>query len=403
MKKRINHTDELLSASCKEKANRMNNCNEEEKCPCSNSLEHKNKMIDLIVLIDSSGSMAPHWQKVSDAVTEGISKATKECKTKANVTYLYVDRIQGSTNSEPSNNPPVSGTVFQNSHEAYLINLGESGPFQTGDIGDYPGEEGAEAIMDLSSKNHWTKNACRAILYISDEGFETDYSSTGDTNGIALAHQAAVVANANNVTVFTHYIGNNLSDANEFQILADETGGDCRIEMNMPGGFSDITVDDYVELLSDTICNGCGKTKCIEVEVPEIKPCISISWGDSECDCLESDDVETLCITVCNCYSNLTLQNFVIGKLDIVDSLGNSVALLPDGTPSVKTIPMGPICFDNIEPCKDGEISCKSREFALYSRGAKAGEYKIILDNISYDVGFEYTNSTCFDFSLCNS
>jgi hypothetical protein len=131
------------------------------------------------------------------------------------------------------------------------------------------------------------------------------------------------------------------------------------------------------ELLSDA----CGQKKntlshcdpknecncddgCSSVPSPEIKPCISIKWGDSDCDCIETDDYEVLCITVCNCYTNVTFANFSIGMLEVVDANGQPVPLLPDGSPSVQLLPMGPFCFGDIGPCYPNQTNCVSREFA---------------------------------------
>ncbi|HEV7505982.1 MAG TPA: hypothetical protein VGS07_13830 [Thermoanaerobaculia bacterium] len=155
----------------------------------------------------------------------------------------------------------------------------------------------------------------------------------------------------------------------------------------------------------DCGCGGCGDATgagpCKEVKYPEVGPCVSISWGDSNCDCIESDDVEVLCITLCNCYSNITLENVVVGTILVTDAAGNSVATLPDGTPSVQAIPIGPICFGNIGPCKDGKATCVSREFVLRMRGAKGGGYQVHVRPICYDVTFHYQKDECFTLPIC--
>ncbi|MEQ1635120.1 MAG: hypothetical protein ABL903_00420 [Methylococcales bacterium] len=410
--------DQYLNQKCGKKENTLEHKNcfvsdgegtvetEDSGCACSGSSGsgHASK-VDLIVLIDSSGSMYNprnnHWVKVSEAVPKGIAIALDRCGIQANVKYLYVDRVLKSTppGSElPTSTPPVPNTVFNQSHETYLMGLGITGPFEGGDSGDYQGEEGAEAVMDLAKHNKWIPNACRAILYISDESFATANNTL--PSGSALATQAASVANIYNVTVFTHYIGTNSTEANEFQSLATLTGGISRIEMNEPGGVSNISVDDYVELLSNVICNGCG-SKCKEVEFPIVKPCISISWGDSKCDCLETDDVEVLCITVCNCYSNLTFSDFSIEAIIVTDSSGNPVPSLPDGTPSVQILPVGPLCFGDIPPCKDGKAGCVSREVVLWTRGAKGGHYQLSLFGVCYDITNHYGYAECFALNLC--
>ena len=135
---------------------------------------------------------------------------------------------------------------------------------------------------------------------------------------------------------------------------------------------------------------------CREFRYRQPSPHIEIKWGDSECDCIESDDTETVSITVCNTYSNIEFSGFTIHKLELVDAEGNPVATLPDGTPSVELTPIGPYCFGNIASC-----SCVSREFVLRNRGAIAGEYHIRATGICYDVNLYFDDDACFKFDIC--
>jgi hypothetical protein len=135
---------------------------------------------------------------------------------------------------------------------------------------------------------------------------------------------------------------------------------------------------------------------CEPVALPELKPCISIRWGASDCDGIESDDVEIMCITICNCHSNISFSNLSIASLTVVDANGNDVPLLPDGTPSVQLVPVGPYNFGKIEPC-----SCVSREFVFRSRGAISGPYHIKLAGICYDVCLHYDMEDCFVLNMC--
>lgn len=141
---------------------------------------------------------------------------------------------------------------------------------------------------------------------------------------------------------------------------------------------------------------------CREAEFPELKPCISVTWGDSPCDCMESDDVEVLCITVCNCYSNVAFANLSIGQIVLTDIQGNPVAQLPDGSDSVQIIPSGPICFGNIGPClDDGRPTCVSREVVLRTRGAIGQEYRLQLNGVCFDVCHKYQSESCFVLAVC--
>lgn len=140
---------------------------------------------------------------------------------------------------------------------------------------------------------------------------------------------------------------------------------------------------------------------CSTVPSPAIKPCISIKWGDSDCDCIETDDYEVLCITVCNCYTNVTFANLSIGMLEVVETNGQLVPLLPDGSPSVQLTPIGPFCFGDIGPCSPNQTNCVSRQFALLTKGAVGGGYKILVRGICFDVCFHYDDEDCFLFELC--
>ena len=141
--------------------------------------------------------------------------------------------------------------------------------------------------------------------------------------------------------------------------------------------------------------------KCYQADFPSLTPIINITWGDSPCDCMESNDVEIMCITVCNPYSNVTFTNFSIGSIVIVDQNGNSVALLPDGNLSVELHPIGPYCFGNIPACSENGMSCVSREFIVYTRGAIAGKYKILVNCICFDVCNKYSLKDCFEIIIC--
>jgi hypothetical protein len=144
---------------------------------------------------------------------------------------------------------------------------------------------------------------------------------------------------------------------------------------------------------------GCG---CKAVRIPKIEPCISVAWGDSTCDCMETDDVEVMCITICNCYSNITFSDLSIGQICITDMAGNPVPTLPDGTPSVQVFPSGPICFGDIGPCTDkNRKSCISRELVVYTRGAVGKDYKLSFEGVCFAVKHHFQTEQCFVLTLC--
>lgn len=144
-----------------------------------------------------------------------------------------------------------------------------------------------------------------------------------------------------------------------------------------------------------------GGRKCLTAEFPKLEPCIAVSWGDSRCDCLETDDTEVLCITVCNCYSNVTFQDFRIAVAYVTTDQGVEVPVLPDGSLSVEAFPRGPLCFGDIGPCKPGSVSCVSRQLVVIARGAKGGTYQLQLRGICFDVVHHYDQKACFRLDLC--
>lgn len=139
-----------------------------------------------------------------------------------------------------------------------------------------------------------------------------------------------------------------------------------------------------------------NSTQCYEAEKPAYRPSLEVKWGDSDCDCIESDDIETMTLTVCNRYSNIDFNNLSIALLQVVHENGKPVATLPNGKPSLEIISMGPYCFGDIPAC-----SCVTRQFALINRGARHGRYKLKMDGICYDVNLHQDHEACFDFDIC--
>jgi hypothetical protein len=365
------------------KVNHLPHCKGEQDCKCSSG--HKSGLVDLIVLIDTSTSMAGAASKLSEASTDAIELARKNCPSDLRIVFMGVERIW-------------PNTVFQTNHLAYLQSLHPGVTFagQLPIVG-YQLEQGANAIEDLSRYYDWRPDACRAIFYLSDEELDGSTPLGDTTNEDNVTRAAITAANANQVTVFADFLQNHSRGASIYQNYRDlcaQTGGEY-YQTGTP------SKDEFVAILSEVICKSCGG--CKVVPKPDLKPCISISWGDSDCDCAETDDFEVMHITVCNCYSNVTFSNFSIGYIYVTDENGQNVASLPSGSPSVQALPIGPYCFGDIGPCANDKPSCKSRQFVLSTRGAKPGKYRVVLGAVCYDVAFHYDSSACFELTLCKS
>lgn len=135
---------------------------------------------------------------------------------------------------------------------------------------------------------------------------------------------------------------------------------------------------------------------CQPLRVPDIKPLMVVLWGDSQCDCIEGDDTEIVSVVVCNPYSNLVMSHFTINRIVVVQADGSAVPLLPDGTPSIQLVPLGPYCFDDIQPC-----TCVWRQFVLRLRGAPGGAYRILLQGVCFEACFHELQEECFTFNVC--
>lgn len=394
------YLNDYLGAKCKSKKNHLKPCRDEAAhagCGCGGASHATGSLVDLIILIDGSGSMSTAANLVNSAAVNALKIAHEKCPSDLRVTWLAVDDANPGTS--PAGSGGWAGTNFTQTHEQYLNSQGAAGPYfhnATPQTGAPYNEQGADAVADLAKFNKWRPGACRAIFYISDTTLDAGWTQGADDTSAAA--NAISQALANDVAVFAHFVLPHQESPSDvpatradYQALCSQTGGTF-----YEGA---VSKEKYVEILTDVVCHACGG--CKEIKVPDIGPCVSISWGDSVCDCIETDDVEVLCITLCNCYSNVTFDNVVVGTIVVTDSAGNVVATLPDGTPSIQAIPIGPICFGGIGPCKGGEANCVSREIVLRMRGAKGGGYQIHLRPICYDVTFHYQKEECFLMPIC--
>lgn len=135
---------------------------------------------------------------------------------------------------------------------------------------------------------------------------------------------------------------------------------------------------------------------CREARLPEIRPEIFVLWGDAPCDCIEGDDTEIMFVIVRNPYSNLTLCDVEINRMRVVDSSGNDVRNLPDGSPSVQLVPRGKYCFGDLPPC-----GFAWRQFVLRLRGAVPGPYRILIEGLCFELCLHRMTEDCVTFDVC--
>ena len=280
--------------------------------PCAKGAGAK-ALVDLVIVIDTSGSMNNEAKDIADAADEAIAKAKKSCPSKLEVTWLGIEGTW-------------PDTKFTQSYRDYFTSEGISIAGLVGTEGDL--EDGAAAIMDISSRFNWRKGASRNIFYLGDEALEGGYPH--NATDVAAADGAIKVANDENVTVFT-YAGVGTPPLSEYKRVATETGGSFfKAPVSNLGGFQTV--------LEKIICASKAEG-CRPVEMPEIRPCFQITWGEGPRDHMETDDVELLCITASNPYSNVTIKNLRILFKIISEHDNSPVPTLPDGTPSSSSSP----------------------------------------------------------------
>ena len=112
--------------------------------PCSASTNGGAKAVDLVVLIDTSGSMSDEATNLSAAADAAIQEAQQKCQADLKVTWLGIEGT-------------FAGTKFDTTIRDYLHGLGVPDSAITSrryaDINESAREDGARAIQDLG--NHF--------------------------------------------------------------------------------------------------------------------------------------------------------------------------------------------------------------------------------------------------------
>lgn len=354
----------------------------ESQKPCAKGIG-ATAPVDLVVVIDTSGSMTDEAKALSAAADAAISATTKSCPSDLRVAWFGIEGTW-------------ADTKFTQSYRDYLHGLGVPDSDIVCTIGFNGKEDGAAAIMDISDHFDWRPGASRNIFYLGDEALEGGNPQNADD--VTAANSAITVAKARNVTVFT-YAGTGVqSDTTaEYARVATETGGSAYVApASNVGGFQ--------TLLEKIIC-ASGDGGCGPVELPPIRPCFELHWGEGPNDNIETDDVELLCITASNPYSNVVFKDLTVLMSIITDSDGHAVPNLPDETPSVMIKPTYIISFGDVPPCdvkKPDEFPRASREWVLISRGAKEGRYRIYIA-YCFKVEFTLVDIDQFDIDIVKS
>lgn len=155
--------------------------------------------LDLVVVIDTSGSMSDEASDLSKQIDAAIEKASANCPSRLRATFLGIEGIW-------------AGTKFDQTASEYLIKLGVNErdlqarlPFKESDGRDHAGnkEDLCRAVIDLSKHFDWRDDARRAIFVLGDEGME---GGGGILTRAAIAknNEAISVAQAAGIKVYTY-------------------------------------------------------------------------------------------------------------------------------------------------------------------------------------------------------
>ncbi|QXX82349.1 MULTISPECIES: VWA domain-containing protein [Providencia] len=191
--------------------------------------------LDLVVIIDTSGSMSDESSDLSQQIDAAIEKASAECPSQLRATFLG---IQGTWDK----------TKFDQSVSDYLTALGVSQgslqarqPFKEADGIDHAGnkEDLCRAVIDVSNYFDWRDNARRAIFVLGDEGLEGG-GGTLTSAAVLKNNEAITVAQNAHVKVYTYQgtpnddpsnidrfptLGDRDKVTKEYERLAVQTGG----------------------------------------------------------------------------------------------------------------------------------------------------------------------------------
>ncbi|XWR67341.1 hypothetical protein AHYW_000423 [Providencia manganoxydans] len=155
--------------------------------------------LDLVVVIDTSGSMSDEASDLSKQIDAAIEKASANCPSRLRATFLGIEGTW-------------AGTKFDQSASEYLIKLGVNErdlqarlPFRESDGRDHAGnkEDLCRAVIDISKHFDWRDDARRAIFVLGDEGME---GGGGILTRAAIAknNEAISVAQEAGVKVYTY-------------------------------------------------------------------------------------------------------------------------------------------------------------------------------------------------------
>ncbi|MGS8099166.1 VWA domain-containing protein [Providencia sp. PROV_01] len=174
--------------------------------------------LDLVVVIDTSGSMADEAGDLSKQIDATIEAASAKCPSHLRATFLGIEGTW-------------ANTKFDQSASEYLIKIGANErdlqarlPFKESDGQDHAGnkEDLCRAVIDISKHFDWRDDARRAIFVLGDEGME---GGGGILTRAAIAknNEAISVAQERGIKVYTYQgtLDDSPTNLDRFPTLAD--------------------------------------------------------------------------------------------------------------------------------------------------------------------------------------
>lgn len=285
--------------------------------------------LDLVVIIDTSGSMADEAVSLSQQIDAAIQKSSTACPSDLRVSFLGIQGTWANTKFTQS----LSDYLLKNGKDVAgqpvtLAELQARQPFKEADGIDHAGnkEDLCRAVIDASKFYDWREGARRAIFVLGDEGMEGGGGKESDVEKTKnKATEAISVAQTQGVKVYT-YQGTPDDDpqnidrftstdvlhqmTEQYERLAKETGGWPYIYTSGVADFSLVLKEILCDSLTPPVISnpnnqndGCAKL-CEEFDtiMSTLNTLATIMLRAMDACCDNSTGKPTSAPTGCNCH-----------------------------------------------------------------------------------------------------
>lgn len=229
------------------------------------------KKVDLVIVIDTSGSMKSTAEAISNAIASAVEEAKNSCPSDLRVDYLGIEGTFENTKFDETvrnyltQKVGVDAAILKSRVRKSLPGAGAN-------------EDGARAVEDVAEHYDWREGAERAIFLLQDESLDggemvvTPAAIKANDNAITTALQHNVKVNTYLGAPHTPYATKQDEEdmIEEFKRLAEKTGGEHFIHTSGMANFKDV--------LKKTICAS---------KVPQEE---SIEEKEKPCGCKDYED-----------------------------------------------------------------------------------------------------------------